>query len=84
MGLDIIKGVDLTSVNMADMQDGQFGVALGSNDIVYCHKPRKELLDVERHHYIINLTQASAGKGWTGGSTNKVMLLPKGTTFKLN
>lgn len=84
MGLDIITGVDIVIVTMKDMQDGDFGVALGSNDIVYCHKPRKELGGEERHHYIVNLTQASAGKGWTGVSTNKVMLLPKGTTFKLN
>lgn len=84
MGLDVVNGVDVPIVTMKDMQDGDFGVALGSNDIVYCHKPRKELCDEERHHYIVNLTQARAGRSWTGGSTNKVMLLPKGTTFKLN
>lgn len=84
MGLDIITGADIVIVNMSDMQDGQFGVVLGSSDIVYCHKPRKELFEEERHHYIVNLTQASAGRSWSSGSYNKVMLLPKGTTFKLS
>lgn len=84
MGLGMVKEEGITIVDMKDMQDGEFGIVLLTNDIVYCHKPLKELFSEIRHHYIVNLTRASAGMSWSGSGGTKVMLLPKGTTFKLN